>query len=182
VASIVVLEVLYRLSTRPQGLGQVPSNKNVWYVWTYLPITVIIGIGAPLSNYESAVRTLKPYVAFRQGNQSARLSLFQDHLSAVAPYRLAVSLTNRQATVSAATTVVLVAPFLTVIVASLFVPDVKPIEPADSTFPQVDHFESFSASGANVTKLSIAQADEPYPPLVPSLPAAVLFGHLPPPP
>lgn len=182
VASIVVLEILYRLSTRPQGLGEVPSNKNVWYVWTYLPITVIIGIGALLSNYESTVRTLQPYVALRKGNQPARLSLFQDHLSALAPYRLVVSLINRQATISAATTAVLVAPFLTVVVAGLFVPDVKPIVTSGSTFRQVDHFESFSASGVNVTQLSIAQADESYPPLVPSLPGAVLFGHLPPPP
>lgn len=77
------LEVTLRISTRNDGLGNVPSGTQyISYLWTALPTVVFTFIGMYCSSADFDTRSLAPYLHLAQGSgfgSSIGLELFNKH-------------------------------------------------------------------------------------------------------
>lgn len=119
IAAIVTLELLYRSSQRHGGIADLPSD-DARYAYTYVPALVMTIIVALFSSLDSSLRIFQPYRNLRIGGSSAQQSILDDQLGKMSIQALYSSLSKRQFALSASTLAVLLAPFLSIAVSSLY--------------------------------------------------------------
>lgn len=64
---MVALEVLFHISARRNGLGDVSLDDYSKYMWTLLPTSVLAVVGLLFSMIDSTARTLHPFQLLRKG-------------------------------------------------------------------------------------------------------------------
>ncbi|KAJ9636690.1 hypothetical protein H2199_007683 [Coniosporium tulheliwenetii] len=119
IAAIVTLELLYRSSQRHGGIADLPSD-NARYAYTYVPALGMTIIAALFGSFDSSLRIFQPYRNLRRGRSTAQQSILDDQLGKMSIQALYSSLSKRQFAVSASTLAVLLAPFLSIAVSSLY--------------------------------------------------------------
>ncbi|KUJ24520.1 uncharacterized protein LY89DRAFT_727542 [Mollisia scopiformis] len=135
---ITLLEILYRLSQRRDGLASVPDNDYVKLAWSYVPVTAVVILGMLLGGFDFTMRIIQPYLALRKGNASAATSVLDDQLNRLAPSRLWSAMRTIQFTAIASTTAVLLVHVLTIAVSGLYVAELKPQIIPNITISQLD--------------------------------------------
>lgn len=135
---IAILEILYRLSQRRDGLASVPENDYVKLSWSYVPVTVVVILGMLLEGYDFTLRVLQPYLALRRGNTPAAISVLDTQLNRIAFSRLWSAMSTFQLTAMASTAAVLLVHVLTIAISGLYVARLKPQMIPNITASQLD--------------------------------------------
>ncbi|EPS40640.1 hypothetical protein H072_5440 [Dactylellina haptotyla CBS 200.50] len=120
IAIIVVLEVLYRISLRDNGLLFILTGGYIHYAWVYIPATTMTVLVALAGTVDQASRAVAPYNAMRDKPAAARSGIMANPVGKLTLPALWYAFTAKQITLVATMLIVLLAPFLKIAVSGLY--------------------------------------------------------------
>ncbi|KAK3312338.1 hypothetical protein B0H66DRAFT_608608 [Apodospora peruviana] len=119
-ALILTLELLYRRSSRNDGLAEISDNSNVaHYAWTYTPTAVMVGMGLWLVALSSTVKLLGPFYSLWRGRASAEDTMTENYLRSIAIVAIWNATRKKRWGVAAAGLASILARFLTIVASGL---------------------------------------------------------------
>ncbi|KAF3940892.1 hypothetical protein ABW19_dt0200430 [Dactylella cylindrospora] len=120
IAIIVVLEVLYRISERNNGLAVIPVDGYIHYTWVYVPALTMVLLVTTFNMVDYATRSIAPYQAMRLESATASRGILYNPAGKLTLPALWYAIKERHITVIATTFAVLIAPVLTISVSGLY--------------------------------------------------------------
>ena len=119
---VVVLEILYQVSLKNDGLAHVDTSTWAHYTWTYLPALLMVGVHLLFSSIDFNIKVFSPYSALHKSAVSSTTSVLDHPLARIALHQLWISGIRLQFAVFTSTLSVLLAPLLTIVVSGLYIP------------------------------------------------------------
>lgn len=120
IAVIVVLETLYQVSRRKDGITDIASDEYAHYAYTYVPTTVLVAIGLLFASLDFSTKTFQPYATLSRGPASSQPSLYEDYLGKLGLHCLWRAVKHRQVAVASSSLGMVLTPLLTIAVSGLF--------------------------------------------------------------
>lgn len=118
---LAVLETGVQLSTKYGHLVTVSTEGATHYLWLYLPPLLILGVRVLFEMVDFNSKIFQPLHLLAKGRASANTSLLESLQSKVAVVVLFRSIKNAYWSVAASSFAMLFGPFLSILVASLFI-------------------------------------------------------------
>ncbi|KAF2135648.1 uncharacterized protein K452DRAFT_238974 [Aplosporella prunicola CBS 121167] len=117
---IMALEVMFQTSEKKQGLASVETTSYVRYTWVHLPglVMLVIQLLVGMINFTSNV--FLPYHELRHWPSRAQSTLLNDQLPRLTVHSLFNSITGGHWAITATSTALLLAPFLTIAASGLY--------------------------------------------------------------
>ncbi|KGO56618.1 Protein of unknown function DUF3433 [Penicillium expansum] len=121
VAVIISLEVVYHISASTHGITLVDGKSPyIHYIWTYIPALVMFIIRVVFASVEFGARIVQPYARLREGSAPPQTTIFENQLRKIALYGVFDNLRQKQWTLAAATTSLLLAAINPIVVSGLY--------------------------------------------------------------
>ncbi|KXT10195.1 hypothetical protein AC579_8201 [Pseudocercospora musae] len=140
-AALVVLEVLYSISERHQGIADVTGHENrAQHVPPYLSALIMILVAACFSSLDFTRASFAPYSLLRSGNTSARRGLNLNLLGELLPVALVRSLSVRHYASAFSDVAGMIDSVLTIIASGLWMLGRKIATEQATTASSVDAF------------------------------------------
>lgn len=118
-AVVITLEVLLRVSSRENGLGDINLDGYLKYTWGFLPTLVLVLLGLLFSMVDSTARILHPFQLLQNGRATLK-DLLHDPARQVSLMAVLDAAWRRQFVLLSATLPGLLAPVLTIISSGLY--------------------------------------------------------------
>ncbi|CCM04159.1 uncharacterized protein FIBRA_06321 [Fibroporia radiculosa] len=120
VVLIAVLELLYQLSNKRNGLAEFYSNHISEYAWSYSAPAVLFLAGLAVDMFDLGVRTIHPYVLLHKDLRPGGRALTYDPMHHTIFTIGHHAINHRQPVIVMSTLMVVLIPILKVVVAGLF--------------------------------------------------------------
>ncbi len=73
IAIVIALGVLLMISRKREGLAA--YDEKEFYVWSYVPVAILVLLGHALQGVDAAIQCLSPYLSLRRGSVAARKAI-----------------------------------------------------------------------------------------------------------
>lgn len=117
---IAVLEAVYQISHRHEGIANVTLDNYVHYSWVYVPAGVMLATRAVFDTVDFTARVFQPYCTLYEQSATPERGICADYLSKMSIHSLYCGLVKRHFGVACTSAVMFMAPFLTIVVSGLF--------------------------------------------------------------
>lgn len=115
-----ILELLYQLSAKNDGLANTGTESFTHYAFIYVPAFLVLAVRTTYDMLDFTARTAQQYHLLVRGNADAEGSIFQNHHRRVTILAFLSALRRKHWAVISSTFAVLIAPVLSITVSSLF--------------------------------------------------------------
>jgi hypothetical protein len=145
---VVVLEVLYSVSGKNDGITAIDPQSFDRFAWAYVPAIVMLTAQAMVGSTAFSSFFMFPYLSLRKGLSNTRTSLLRNYLSLTAIECLWASITKKHPSVVCMAVAMLLTPLLTIVVSGLYTSQAFSIE-VPITLSVIKQFNS-SFTGADL--------------------------------
>ncbi|KAJ9630111.1 hypothetical protein H2204_008766 [Knufia peltigerae] len=115
-----ILELLYQLSVKHDGLANTDTESFSHYAFIYVPAFFVLVVRTIYDMLDFTARTAQQYHLLSKGNADAAGSIFQNHHRRITLLAFLSALRRKHWAVISSTLAVLIAPILSITVSSLF--------------------------------------------------------------
>lgn len=117
---VVLLEVLYSVSQKNDGLTEVEPHQNQRFAWVYIPAIIMIAAQTLVGMIAFSSLLIFPYFQLRSGKPNTRRDILQNYASETAIKSLWKSVAAKHIIVACMALAMLLAPLLTIAVSGLY--------------------------------------------------------------
>lgn len=125
---VILLEVLYSVSSKKDGLTEVDPLKTQRYAWVYIPTIVMIAAQILVGMIAFSSLMIFPYFHLRSGKANTRSDILRNYASETAVKSLWKSAAARHVVVACMALAMLLAPLLTIAVSGLYTAQVTSVQ------------------------------------------------------
>lgn len=124
-ATVVVLEVLQRLSDNNQGILTVPDTSTTTYT-RFVPALIMLILATSVNAIDFNVMVLAPFNSLKDKEVPAKRSLHSSLVDKLPPFALWEAMKHRHYAAGCSSTAAIIGSFLTIIVSGLYTPEIYP--------------------------------------------------------
>ena len=117
---VVILEVLYAVSQKQDGLAEVDPQHNERFAWVYVPAVVMLTTQTVVGMIAFSILVIFPYFRLRTQASNTRSDVLRNYVSETAVKCLWQALTARHVVVACTALATLLTPLLTIAVSGLY--------------------------------------------------------------
>lgn len=117
---IAALEVIQRISDRPDGITLIPGGDAAHYGSTLIPALVMWSVGALYSSLHFNTTLLSPYHKLQKGDATVNQAIFTHNLGSLSLITLVSSIKHRHFAAAFTALATILGSFLTIIVSGLY--------------------------------------------------------------
>lgn len=125
---IVILEVVYSVSQKHDGIAEVDTEGYVRFSWVYIPAVVMLTAQTLVGMIAFSSVLVFPYFLLRTRSSSTRNDILRDYVSQTAIESVWRSVANRHLPVLCMALAMLLTPLLTIAVSGLYTPQATSTE------------------------------------------------------
>jgi Protein of unknown function (DUF3433) len=117
---IAALEGTYQSSYRRNGIADIQSDNYIYYIWVYIPASIMLDVRAIFDTVDFSTRLFQPYRVLHDGAAAPQGSIFENYFSKLSIHSLCSGLVRHHFAVASTSLSMLLAPALTMVVSGLY--------------------------------------------------------------